>query len=39
LEKSQEEANIDISNKHIHDRSLSWSGIFTSIKSCGVELV
>jgi hypothetical protein len=39
LEKSQEEAKIDISNKHIHDHSLSWLGIFTAIKNGGVKLV
>ena len=39
MEKSQEVANIDFANERIHDRSLSWLGIFTSIKSGGVKLV
>ena len=30
---------FDISNTHIHDRSLSWLGTFSSIKSGGVKLV
>ena len=28
---------IDTSNKEIHDRTLSWLGIGTSIKSDGVQ--
>jgi hypothetical protein len=38
-EKSQEVAKIDFANERIHDRSLSWLGMFTSMKSGGVKLV
>jgi hypothetical protein len=29
---------IDTRNTHIHDRSLPWLGIGTSIQVCGVKL-
>jgi hypothetical protein len=36
--KIVERVEIDISNRQIHDRSLSWLGTGTSIKSGGVKL-
>ena len=37
--KIVERGKTDTSNTHIHDRSLSWLGTFSSIKSGGVKLV
>jgi hypothetical protein len=34
-----ERGNIDITNTQLHDRSLSWLGTGTSMKSGGVKLV
>ena len=33
-----ERGNIDITNTQLHDRSLSWLGTGTSMKSVGVKL-
>jgi len=37
--KILERGNIDAGNTQIHDRSLSWLGTDTLIKSCWVKLV
>ena len=39
IEKTVEKDKIDTSNTQIHDRSLSWLGTGTSVKSGGVKLV
>jgi hypothetical protein len=39
IEKTVEKDKIDTPSTQIHDRSLSWLGTGTSIKSGGVKLV
>jgi hypothetical protein len=39
IEKLHKQPKFHTLNKHIHDRSLSWLGTGTSIKSGGVKIV